>query len=105
MATQEERNKEEGDRKQQQKIRSALNTAYSFVLGQQSVRSFATYTFEDALDAQVKRIEGAGTDIRPNELERVKRIKNLVIASAEDVREHNSAFVEKWERANTPVGG
>ena len=103
MVTKEEKSQEEAETGQTQKIREALNNAYAFVLGQQSVRSFAAYTFEDALDAQIERIEGASTEIRPNELERIERIRSKVIAAAEQVEATNAISVEEWEKVNTPV--
>mgnify|MGYP001382640223 CR=1 FL=1 len=102
MATTETQNQEKQEDDLCQRLRGALNDAYAFVLGQQSVRSFAAYTFEDALDAQIERIDGVSTAIRPNELERVERIRSKVVAAAAEVEELREIKVQEWEKVNTP---
>jgi hypothetical protein len=102
MATEQEKTREKEEDTQTQRLRGALNDAYAFVLGQQSVRSFAAYTFEDALDAQIERIDGTSTAIRPNELERVERIREKVVAAAAEVEELREIEVQEWEKVNTP---
>lgn len=62
--------------------RIAFNNAYSALLAQQNVQSFQAFTFEDALDNQIEEIEGAGTELRPNQLDRVTRIFQEVTAAA-----------------------
>ena len=102
MTTEEEQSQEERDQQQRQRIRAALNNAYAFVLGQQSVRSFAAFTFNDALDLQTERLEGAGTDIRPNEQDRITRIYTKVLAAIEDVEDFPTPDVPASEAVNTP---
>lgn len=76
-------------------IREHLNDAYAAVEGQKAVQSFAAFTFEDALDEQIERIEGADTDMRPNELHRVDRVETNVLAAVAKIKAlPANAFVE-----------
>ena len=76
-------------------IRERLSSAYAALEGQRSVDSFLAFTFEDALDAQIERIEGEGTVLRPNELGRVDKIESDVIAAVAKVKAMPAdAFVE-----------
>jgi len=76
-------------------IRENLNNAYAAVEGEKAVQSFSAFTFEDALDAQIERIIGAGTDVRPNELRRVDKIESNVISAVAKVKAlPPSAFLE-----------
>jgi hypothetical protein len=76
-------------------IRESLNNAYAAVEGQKAVQSFAAFTFEDALDLQIERIEGADTELRPNELHRVDKIESNVVSAVAKVKVMPpSAFVE-----------
>jgi len=101
MPTEEEINQEETAQQTVQRIRWSMNDAYTSILAQARVESFATFTFEEAMDAQIERIEGASTDIRPNELDRVDQVYNRLLASIEDVEEATSPEVDEDERANT----
>jgi hypothetical protein len=87
-------------------IREYLNNAYAAVEGQKAVQSFAAFTFEDALDQQIERIEGADTDMRPNELHRVDKVEANVLAAVAQVKAlPPNAFVEPRDErdVNTPV--
>lgn len=76
-------------------LRKALNDAYAALEGQKSLQSFASFTFEDALDQQVQRIEGAATLARPNELDRVQRVLRNVLSAVAAVRSRpDDAFVD-----------
>lgn len=76
-------------------IREALSSAYAAIEGQKAVQSFTAFTFEDALDAQIERIEGADTDMRPNELHRVDKVESNVMAAVAKVKAlPANAFVE-----------
>ncbi len=57
-------------------IRRAINNAYSFVKGREAVQSFSAFTFEDALDQQIERIEGTAPALRPNDLHKLDKIEN-----------------------------
>ena len=68
------------------KYRRDLSNAYAALLGDQTRRSFAAFTFEEALDAQIERIEGEGTQIRPNLLDRVSRIESLAVQAVDQIK-------------------
>lgn len=89
-------------------LRRSVASAYAFVKGREAVQSFSSYTFEDALDAQIERIEGKGTDLRPNALHRVERIKNDIISAATKIRSLPPQFFNKADPStavNTPPEG
>ena len=52
-----------------------------YLVGQQSIQGWTAFTLEEAMDAQIERIEGKSTDKRPNELERVDRIEQECLAA------------------------
>lgn len=66
--------------------RRAINNAYAALLAQANIETFQAFTFEEAVDAQIERIEGAGTDLRPNLKGRTERIRNLVVKAAEELK-------------------
>lgn len=85
--------------------RMALGDAYSALLGQQSVQSFAAFTFEEAVDAQIEIIEGQGTSKRPNQLGRVDRIEGDTLKAIEVLKQTPpEEFIESKEQddVNTP---
>ena len=55
--------------------RQAINNAYSALEGRNYANSFAAFTFEEAADAQIELIEGADTQVHPNKLNRVAKIR------------------------------
>lgn len=67
--------------------RRALNNAYAALEGQKNTSTFAAFTFEDAVDLQIERIEGTGTELRPNELERVGKIEQEMIKAVAELAE------------------
>lgn len=87
MATQQEKDQDAKDQSQSISQREALNNAYAALLGQQNVQSFTAFTFEEALDAQIERIEGAGTQLRPNLLGRVDRIEQRLLQAVEQLKQ------------------
>ena len=100
--------KEDDQKLQEQNfaIREGLNNAYAALEGQKSVQSFAAFTFEDAIDAQIERISGAATSARPNELGRVDKVETDVVAAVAQIKAlPANAFVEPdHERdVNTPA--
>jgi hypothetical protein len=60
-------------------LRRAVNNAYAFVKGREAVQSFAAFTFEDALDQQIQRIEGTSTATRLNDLERIDKVESDIV--------------------------
>lgn len=77
--------------------RRALNNAYSALLAQQSVQTFQTFTFEEAVDAQIARIT-EGTELRPGLLDKVKGIEDGVTKAVEEIKKvPPEQFLEKDE--------
>lgn len=67
-------------------LRTALNDAYAAVEGAKSVQTFSAVTFEDLADQQIERIAGATSPARPNELDRITRTVNNVVAAVEKIK-------------------
>jgi len=75
-------------------LRRDLQNVYASLLGEQTAKSFAAFTFEEALDAQIERIcggtsecpGGSSTQTRPNELDRVSRIENRAVQAIEKLK-------------------
>jgi hypothetical protein len=67
--------------------RRAVNNAYAALEGEKNVLTFSAFTFEDAVDLQIERIEGEGTRIRPNELERVDHIEQGLLRAVEELKQ------------------
>ena len=71
--------KEDNSKEEQELLylqqRQAVNNAYAALEGQAIADSFAAFTFEEAVDAQIERIEGASTAIRPNLLDRTEAVR------------------------------
>ncbi len=76
-------------------IRRALSNAYAALQGDRNNQSFAAFTFEEALDAQIERIEGKGTQLRPNLLDRVGRIEQQVVQTVEETKQLPPEFFEE----------
>jgi hypothetical protein len=95
---------------QQQNIaqRQALSDVYSALEAEKTINSFSAFTLEEALDAQIERISGQSTKLRPNVLERVDSMESKLLQAAEQLKATNPEdFVEKNENGdvNTPVEG
>lgn len=102
MSAQEDRQAQS----QNQRIRECLGNAYAAVEAQKNVQSFSAFTFDDALQAQNDRIEGADTDARPNELHRIDKVQADVQAAVSQVKAlPPDAFVEADDDrdVNTPA--
>jgi len=67
-------------------LRRVLSNAYSFVQGQQATQSFSALTYEELADEQIERIEGAGTQLRPNEFDRIDQMEQELLKLVEQVR-------------------
>lgn len=108
MATREEENQEEQRQLQSIRQRESLNNAYAALLGQQSVQSFTAFTFEEALDRTIERIEGEDSELHPNQLKRVARIRDNVLRAIEEIREvdpQEFRLSDSAQDVNTPVDG
>lgn len=88
MASTSDQERNQNDARQLQSIRQreAINNAYAALLGQQSVQSFTSFTFEEALDRTIERIEGEDSELHPNQLKRVARIRDNVLRAIEEIR-------------------
>ena len=80
--------------------RQAINNAYASLQGRQLTQTFAAYTFEEAVDAQVERIEGVSTSVRPNQLDYVENIRNQLLKAADEMKE---VPPEQFINQNTPM--
>jgi hypothetical protein len=86
MASNQEQNKRQADQERNLRQRESLQNAYAALLGQQSVQSFTAFTFEEAMDAHIEFIEGKDSKLRPNELNRVERVKSNVLRAIEEIK-------------------
>lgn len=66
--------------------RTALNNAYAALQGQQVADSFAAFTFEDAVDAQIELIEGKDSQQHPNQLNRTEKIRNDLARAVNELK-------------------
>ncbi len=67
-------------------LRRVLSTALAAVQGRQTTESFYAVTYEELADQQIERIEGKGTEARPNEIERIDRIEQDLLSAVEQIR-------------------
>lgn len=67
-------------------LRRVLNNAYGFVQGQQATQSFSALTYEELANDQIERIEGPGTTLRPNELDRIDKMEQELLKLVDQVR-------------------
>lgn len=105
MADKTETNKDMQKQEDNARLREDLSNAYAALVGEQSVKSFYNYTFEDAMQAQVDRIQGPSTKLRPNLMDRIDSIEAKVVQSANQIKQQPpEAFVEKdsTKDVNTP---
>lgn len=76
-------------------LRVALNNAYGFVEGNKYTQSASAVTFEELMDQQIERIEGADTQTRPNALHRIDQIENAVVQAVAKIKSMpDDAFVD-----------
>ncbi len=98
MASEQDKLEERTKQTQQMKMRRALDAAYGALEGQKCIQSFTTYSFEEALDQQIEAISGTGSRLRPNELDRVERIRQDLVTAVASIKEvPPEAFLPKSE--------
>lgn len=87
-------NQNEQDQKQDltDQLKRSVSNAYAFVVGQQTTESFSAVTFEELLDRQIERIEGPGTALRPNVLDRIDKVKSDMLAAIEEIKKQPDDF-------------
>jgi hypothetical protein len=89
-----------------EELRRVLNQSIGAVLGRQSTESFYAVTYEELADQQIERIEGKGTETRPNELERVNKIESDLLNAVSQIRTippENFLLADPTRDVNTPV--
>ena len=85
--------------------RQALSDVYGALEGEKVTNAFSAYTFEEALEAQVKRISGPGTKIRPNALERVDNMESKLLQSVAQLKDTDPELFREPDEdqdVNTP---
>lgn len=87
MATKQDQQQEFQQQQAHISQRRAINNAYAAILGERTTQTFAAFTFEDAVDLQLERIEGGSDPLRPNELDRVDRIESQLIQAVAQLKE------------------
>lgn len=91
MPTDSQDRREEGEQKLQELLhlsqRRAINNAYASLQGQQTAETFAAFTFEEAVDAQIERIKGKDTQLHPNLLNRLERIRGELTQAVAELKE------------------
>jgi hypothetical protein len=86
MATQQKPDSDQAGDDLSFELRRAVANAYAFVEGAKSVQTFSALTYEELLDQQIERIEGAETDLRPNELHRIDKTEQDVVAAVAKIK-------------------
>lgn len=89
-----------------EELRRVLNQSIGAVQGRQTTESFYAVTYEELADQQIERIEGPGTDTRPNELERVNKIESDLLNAVSQIRTippENFLLADPSRDVNTPV--
>ena len=86
-ATKQRQNEEKAKQKKSTKQREQIQNAYAALIGDQNNQTFYAFTLEEAVDAQIERLSGASTKLRPNQIDRVTRIKEQLLKTVEQVRE------------------
>jgi len=105
-APSQQSNKEAGALDQNEELRRVINQSLGAVLGRQTTESFFAITYEELADAQIERISGKGTDVRPNELERVAKVKSDLLGVVDKIRALPPAsflMSDATRDVNTPV--
>ena len=76
------------------------------MLGRQTTESFYALTYEELLEAQIKRISDKGTDVRPSELERVDKVESELLSVVAQLRKlppESFLLKDPSRDVNTPV--
>lgn len=86
MASDQSKSEEREKQAAQMKLRRALDDAYGSLEGQRTTQSFLAFSFEEAMSNQIERISGASSRLRPNELDRVERIRSNLVTAVEAIK-------------------
>lgn len=87
MATNDQTNEEQRLSQFHIRQRRALNDALGSLLGTQAAKTFQAFTFEDAVDLQIEAIEGEGSALRPNKLDRVDKVEQELLKAVTELKE------------------
>lgn len=87
MGTEKDQNTNDTGQSRNIREREALSNAYGALVGQQNIQGWLAFTVEEALDAQIERIEGKSSQKRPNELERVDKIEQETLSAIRALRD------------------
>lgn len=77
-----------------QEARRVVANAYGFVKGQESIQSFSSLTFEDAMDQQIEQISGDPGNGRLNQLDRVKKTGSELRDLATKIKQIDPKFFD-----------
>lgn len=66
-------------------MREALNKGYAVLEAEKYTNTAAAFTFEEAVDQQIQRLEESGSRIRPTPLERVEKIEQELKQAVESI--------------------
>lgn len=103
MTTEQSKNEEAAKEELSDQLRRSVANAYAFVQGQETTESFSSLTFEDVLDAQIERIEGPGTDIRPNVLDRIRKVKSDMLEAIASIKAQPDSFFKEPDPSQDTV--
>jgi hypothetical protein len=103
MANEAAKNAEDAKEELADQLRRSVANAYAFVKGQEMTESFSALTFEELLDKQIERIEGPGTDIRPNVLDRIRKVKADLIAAVVSIKSQPDDFFKQPDATKDAV--
>lgn len=92
MANEKNKNADDAKEELADQLRRSVASAYAFVVGQETTESFSALTFEECLDQQIQRIEGPGTDIRPNVLDRIRKVKSDMTEAIASIKKQPDDF-------------
>lgn len=81
----QDKNEEQALQQLNLKERTALSDAYTTLAGQAVIATFQAYTFEEALDAHIEKIEGTG-GLRPNLKEKVDAVEQNLLSIVEQLK-------------------
>jgi hypothetical protein len=101
--TQADKNQDDATAELGDQLRQSISNAYAFVRGQEVADSFLAITFEEVLDQQIARIEDPGTDIRPNVLDRITKIKENILSAIETIKQQPDDFFKRHDSSEDAV--
>ena len=87
MATNDQELQEQKQQRDNIKLRTALNASYAVLEGSKYTNSVLAFSFEEAVDQQIQRLEGPGTSLRPAEIERVDQIEQQLLKAVEEIKQ------------------